>query len=72
MSDLSPRPGNRPTRAQREQRIYRVVVGSTVLAAAGIVLLVLAVFGIGSLGLAILMLVLGAAGGFAARKMLSP
>jgi hypothetical protein len=43
-----------------------------VLAAAGIVLLVLAVFGIGSVGLAILLLVLGAAGGFAARKMLSP
>lgn len=72
MSDLSPRPGNRPTRAQREQRIYRVVVGSTVLAAAGIVLLVLAVFGIGSIGLAILLLVLGAVGGFAARKMLTP
>lgn len=72
MSDLSPRSGNPPTRAQREQRIYRVVVGSTVLAAAGIILLVLAVFGIGSIGLAILLLVLGAVGAFAARKMLSP
>ena len=67
MSDLSPRSGNRPTRAQREQRIYRVVVGSTVLATAGVVLLVLAV-----LGLAVLLLVLAAVGGFAARRMLSP
>ena len=72
MSDLSRRPGNHPTRAQREQRIYRVVVGSTVFAAGGIVLLVLGIFGIGSIGLAILLLVLGAVGGFAARRMLNP
>jgi hypothetical protein len=72
MSDLSRRPGNQPTRAQREQRIYRVVVGSTVLATAGVVLLVLAVLGIGSVGLAVLLLVLAGVGGFGARRMLNP
>jgi hypothetical protein len=72
MSDLTPRPGNRPTRAQREQRIYRVVVGSGVLAIAGIVLLLLSIFGIGSAGLAVLLLVLAAVGGFVARRMLNP
>lgn len=72
MSDLTPSPGRRPSRAQREQRIYRVVVGSGVLAVAGVVLLVLAIFGIGSAGLAILLLVLAAVGGFLARRMLSP
>ncbi len=71
MSDLSPRPGNRPTRAQREQRIYRTVVDSAVLGAAGVILLVLAVFGIGSVGLAVLLLILAAAGGLLARKMLA-
>jgi hypothetical protein len=72
MSNLSRRPGNRPTRAQREARIYRVVVGSGVLAVAGVVLLVLGIIGIGSVGLAILLLVLAAAGGFTARRMLQP
>ena len=72
MSDLTPRRGNHPTRAQREQRIYRVVVGSGVLAVAGVVLLVLSIFGIGSAGLAVLLLVLAAVGGFLARRMLQP
>ena len=70
MSDLSPRPGNRPTRAQREQRIYRVVVGSSTLAVAGVIVLVLALFGIGSFGLGVLLLVLAAVGAFLARRML--
>lgn len=72
MSDLSPRPGNQPTRAQREQRIYRLLVGSAVLGTAGVVVLVLAVVGIASLGLAILLLVLAGVGGLLARRMLSP
>jgi hypothetical protein len=72
MSDLTRRPGNRPTRAQREQRIYQVVVGSSVLGAAGVVLLVLGIIGIGSVGLAILLLIVAAVGGFAARRMLNP
>jgi hypothetical protein len=71
MSDISPRPGNRPTRAQREQRIYRAVVGSAVLGTAGVVLLVLAILGIGSAGLAILLLALAAVAGVLARRMLS-
>ena len=72
MSDLSPRPGNRPTRPQREQRIYRVVVGSGTLAVAGVIVLVLSLFGIGSFGLGVLLLVLAAVGAFVARRMLSP
>lgn len=72
MSDLTPRGDRRPTRAQREQRIYRLVVGSAVLATAGVITLVLAVLGIGSFGLAIVLLVLAAAGGFLARRMLAP
>jgi hypothetical protein len=70
MSDLSRRPGNRPSRAQREARIYRAVVGSAVLGAAGVVVLVLAVLGIASLGLAILLLLLAGAGAFTTRRML--
>ena len=72
MSDLTPSPGRRPSRARREQRIYRVVVGSGVLAVAGVVLLVLAIAGIGSAGLAILLLVIAAIGGYLARRMLQP
>jgi uncharacterized membrane protein len=72
MSDLSPRPGHRPSRAQREQRVYRLVVASAVLGTAGVVVLVLAIVGVASLGLAFLLLVLAAAGGLLTRRMLAP
>ncbi len=50
MSDLERRPGSRPTRKQREQRAYRLVLaGGTagLVAAVGLVLAAIGVIGFG-------------------------
>ena len=50
MSDLERRPGSRPTRKQREQRAYRLVLAggaSGIVAAVGLVLAAVGIIGFG-------------------------
>ena len=60
MSDIERRRGSRPSRKQREQRAYRLVVAGGVLGLAGAVGLVLAIPTSFGAGLPILALVLAA------------
>jgi hypothetical protein len=46
MSDLARRPSNRPSRKQREQRAYRLVVAGSTSATVAVVTLLLSVVGI--------------------------
>ena len=60
MSDIQRRVGSRPSRKQREQRAFRLVVAGGVLGVAGVVGLLLAIFTSFGAGLPILALVLAA------------
>jgi UPF0716 family protein affecting phage T7 exclusion len=70
MADLQRRPPRRPTRRQREETAYRLVVATGVFTAAGVVGLVLAVVGVIGFGLPIVLLVLAAVTGFVLKRQL--
>jgi hypothetical protein len=72
MSDLERRPGRRPSRRQREQRAYYLVLATGGLALAAVVVLVLSIVGVASFGLFILLAVLAAVAGYLLRRSLSP
>ena len=72
MSDLEPRRGGRPSRRQREQRAYTLVLATGGLALATIVLVILAVLGVTSLGPAVLTALLAGGGAFLLKRTLSP
>lgn len=54
MTDLSPSPGRRPSRRQREQRAFQLVVAGGVSGAVAAVGLVLAIVGVIGLGIPLL------------------
>jgi hypothetical protein len=68
MSDLEPRSGRAPSRRQREQRAYYLVLASGGLAVAAVVVLVLSIAGITSFGLFVLLAVLAAVAGYMLRR----
>jgi hypothetical protein len=72
MNDLTPRSGRRMTRSQREARAFRLTLATGGGAVATVALLVLAVVGIGSFGLAFLVAVLTAVAWWMLRRTLSP
>jgi hypothetical protein len=68
MSDIEPRSGRPPSRRQREQRAYLLVLASGGLALAAAVVLVLWIAGVTSFGLFLLLAVLAAVAGFLLRR----
>jgi hypothetical protein len=71
MSHPERRPSGLPRR-KREQRAYYLVLATGGLAVAAVVVFVLAIVGIASFGLFILLAVLAAVAGFLLRRTLSP
>jgi hypothetical protein len=72
MSHPERRPGGGLPRRRREQRAYYLVLASGGLAVAAVVVFVLAIFGVASFGLFILLAVLAAVAGFLLRRTLGP
>jgi hypothetical protein len=72
MSHPERRPGGGVPRHKREQRAYYLVLATGGLAVAAVVVFVLAIVGIASFGLFILLAVLAAVAGFLLRRTLSP
>ncbi len=71
MADLEPRNRPGPSRRQREQRAYYLVLATGGLAVLAVVLVVLAVVGVTSLGPALLAAVLAVLCGFALRRVVA-
>lgn len=71
MSDITPSPSRRPSRRQREQRAYQLTLATGAGALATVVVLVLAVVGLTSFGLAFLLALLTGAFGYALKRSLS-
>ena len=71
MSDLERRSGRGPSRRQREQRAYYLVLASGGLAVAAVVVLVLWIAGVASFGLFLLLAVLAALAGYVLRRTMS-
>ena len=67
VTDLERRGSYTPRRA-REQRAYRLAVTGGVAAAVGVVALVLAVFGVGGGGIAVIALIVAAVCGFLFKR----
>jgi len=70
MSNLANRPGNRPTRRQREQRAYGLVVATGGLSVVAVVGLLLAVVGVVGFGGPLLLAILAVVCGFVLRRSL--
>jgi hypothetical protein len=68
MSDLTRRPGGRPTRRAREQRAFQLVVTSGVAGAVFVLTAILAIVGVVGWGLPILALVVAAIAGLLFRR----
>jgi hypothetical protein len=71
MSNLANRPGNRPTRRQREQRAYGLVVATGGLSVVAVVGLLLAVVGVVGFGGPLLLAIAAIVCGFVLRRSLS-
>jgi hypothetical protein len=71
MSDIERRRGSRPTRKQREQRAFRLVLAGGTLGVVGVVGLVLAIVTSFGAGLPILALVLAAVCFWLLRRTIS-
>lgn len=71
MSDLEPRPGRRPSRREREQRAYRLVVTGGVAGVVFVVGLVLSIAGVVSAWLPIVALIVALACGGLFRRSVS-
>ena len=72
MAELERRPSAGPTRRQREQRAYYLVLATGGLAVLTLVLVVLAIVGITGLGPAVLAAVLAVLCALALRRALRP
>ena len=72
MSHPERRPGGGLSRRKREQRAFYLVLASGGLAVAAVVVFVLAILGIASFGLFLLLAVLAAVAGFVLRRTLRP
>jgi hypothetical protein len=70
MSDLTPRRSGGPSRRQREQRGYLLVLSTGGLAVAAVVALVLSIAGVVSFGLVVLLAALAALAGYMLRRTL--
>jgi len=68
MSDLSRRSPGPPSRKQREQRAFLLTMATGAFSLATVVLFLLAVAGVGSLGLVVLFAVLAVACGFGLKR----
>jgi hypothetical protein len=71
MSTPARRPPNRPSRRQRETRAYRLTLATGGIGLATVVVLVLAIAGVTSFGLFILLAVLTAALAWATKRSVS-
>jgi hypothetical protein len=71
MSDLTPRPANRPSRRTREQRAYRLVTTGGVASVVFVVGIVLAIVGVVGAWLPILALLIAVACGVLFRRAVS-
>ena len=72
MSDLERRPGSRPPRRAREQRAYRLVLGTGGFAVLFVATLVLAIAGVIGGFWPVLFAVLAVASGYLLRNTLRP
>lgn len=72
MSDLTPSPGRRLTRSQREGRAYRLVLATGTGAVATVVLFALSIAGVVGFGLVVLVALLTAVAGYLLRRTLRP
>lgn len=72
MSDLTPRPSGRMSRSRREQRAYRLTLATGGAGVATVVVLLLAVFGIGSFSSAFLLALITAGLGYGLKRTLDP
>lgn len=70
MSDITPRPSRRPARRERERRAYQLTMATGAAALATVVILVLAVVGVTSFGLAFVLALLTAALGYGLKRTL--
>jgi len=68
---LSPR-GDYTPRRTREQRAYRLAVAGGTAGAAAVVTFVLAIFGIGSFGIPVILVIVAAICFFLFRRIVSP
>jgi hypothetical protein len=68
---LSPK-GDYTPRRTREQRAYRMVVAGGTAGAAAVVTFVLAIFGIGSFGIPVILAIVAAVCFFIFRRIVSP
>jgi hypothetical protein len=72
MSDITPRPNRTPSRRQREDRAYKLVLAGGTAAVVFVVTFVLALVGIlGSYGIPILALIIAAVCGWMFRRTVS-
>jgi hypothetical protein len=69
MSDLQRRPGRKPSRRQREQRAYQLVVAGGIAGLVGVVGIVLAIAGVVGAGIPVLALIVAAVCIFMFRRM---
>ena len=72
MSDLERRPGSRPSRRQREQRAYRLVLSTGAFATLFVAALVLSIVGVIGGGWAVLMAILAVVSAILLRQTLRP
>jgi Flp pilus assembly protein protease CpaA len=72
MSDIERRPGSRPSRRRREQRAYRLVLGTGAFTVLFVATLVLSIAGVIGGGWAVLFAVLAVACGLLLRQTLRP
>jgi hypothetical protein len=72
MADLEPRRSSGPSRRQREQRAYYLVLATGGLAVLAVVLVVLAIVGIGGLGPAVIAALLAVLCFLALRRVVRP
>jgi hypothetical protein len=70
MSDIQRRPGSRPSRRQREQRAYRLVLGTGAFTVLFVATLVLSIAGVIGGGWAVLFALLAVACGLLLRQTL--
>ena len=70
MSGLEPRSGGRLTRRERERRAYRLTLAAGATGLAGVVGIVLALFGVIGAGVPVLLLVVAAVLGLMLRRTL--
>ncbi|HEY5198689.1 MAG TPA: hypothetical protein VIJ51_16835 [Solirubrobacteraceae bacterium] len=72
ISNLAKRPGDRPTRRQREQRAYGLVLATSGLSVVAVVGLLLAVVGVVSFGGPVLIAIAAVVCGLVLRRSLAP